>query len=329
MKNLTALDSSTITTSSTKGLHYRIFVVGDDEIFNKTDSMIPLLQEVNDILSKASNIHLQIVGLELQKIREWGGRPTEIEKDASPFYDKTPYDSFLMLHRNMFLVQGHVESVGCNRGSPAIINMKTPRRNATIAGAVFKMILADHSTKNTNCRCPDQPGSSHLKCLSDNPDNDSMSEEACSCYNDAIDAILSNQDRTSLECLKNEPNASFSKFSLLGNGIIEGSEQCDCFFRDFKCQKTCRSGRKTTTSPVVVINLDDLKITQKSGSRLSSGPYILTFLIFVVIAFHVVGLTFLIKKKKFAKETTSPSVDNPRHDDLRSSMNVPKSAIGF
>ena len=306
-----------------QGLHLKVYIVAEKKIFNTTDLLLQKLQETNDLMTATANIHLHILGLEVVDTEPF--HAFKVDRKALETYEDFKYDIYLRLfsalktsiNGNVLLDTTEVLAFNEACSHKAIGSVNCPssdnRTAAIIAYPLFRMILENHESialKN-DCGCQGD-NDDHQNCITDNMAFKLTTNQACSCWKEAVDDILARKvtypNGGSLDCLKTKPenspnNGNSTSYPLLRNGVIEGKEECDCTVLDLKCKAICNDDGTLKPTAVPVSEPPELRLTEASV-----GKIILIVVIMIVVLAVIVG--FAVFKNKKSAEDRKPVIEN-------------------
>lgn len=338
--------NKTYSTSSPEGLHLKVYVIADNASYPNTDLLLEKVQEANDLMAAAANVHLHIVGLEVIETEPFD--KIRVEYQAKESYLKSPYDAFIRLFNKLEIVSqsgmlvSHPDVTELYRlcTEKAITSVYSAASDngkaSTIAYGLFRVILAKHKDvgiQDYGCGCRGNAGD-HRRCITDPLGHKLTTVHACSCWKEAVtfllNGIIKYPNGGSLDCLKTKPeytpNGSPAVHPLLRNGVREGNEECDCAFRDKECKKICNDGGtfKPTNAPAFTPEPVTSTIKPAKEPELSSAVAIILIVVIVVVVLAIIGVIgYMVYKKKstgvFRPQASSEKQVEP---DLRSEIKL-------
>ena len=245
-----------------RGMIVGIYVVnGVSDTFSESQAK-RVIQGANDITSREANIHLQVIGSDDKRAvahLQTSQKPTLmdlIDVGVLTYVDKTKYDTFIILFNDTrFSIPKPFVNITCSVASVNVIYAtdKTGSLHAEaklirfVAGSIlmnnyFYGDISGPVSLPETCLC-----SGNQTCLSDDLSFQTTSEKASSCFKETFRKLLTNEtglDRrkeanVTYDCLFKDLNASKSRWIIVGNGIVEKGETCDCFYYDLVCKEKC------------------------------------------------------------------------------------------
>jgi hypothetical protein len=283
---------------SPKGLTYRLAIRIDegDTGFSSlkqtmTQHMTQLMTKVNEITSSELNIHLQVTYLQETVLENLNmDTHTRIRNAADSMARESSkveeFDHFILFHSRPAYRYQMSYNKPCNRKSVSRINLHEKILDAPVfpydddflvrltAKAVIQNILhVSHYASSESCVCEDIKFT-HSQCLSDDNKGSfytmTSSRQVSDCYKQTL---ISKIHEKQFACLKtSEANESQSIIPICGNGLTEGSEECDCYFRDNDCRTMCNK----SICSLKFIPEKPVKSMDRKTSQFSSGLFSLS-----------------------------------------------------
>lgn len=289
------------------GLHERVFIAGNSRFIGQ-DYLKLVMEATNDIMSSALNIHLQVIGFYIQ---EGLSLPFILEMKGR-IYDSLHYNTaFLLVSESLKLP--NLGNVSCIRQSVNIISVINEHDQLTDAPVLSKklagnlmMSLFFKLSASQRCSCSDA-----ALCLSDDVTFETTSKEASSCFKDSLVKLMKKEEIFSSiyndsnhACLWNRrPSSQESKMSILGNGVVETGEECDCHFKDFDCQQGCKNGKLLTTTATKDEN--DLILSSKA----SNVNFLIIIAVVLGVMVIIIAVLLFLRHQKILKDETEKQID--------------------
>ena len=260
-----------------------------------------IISMANNITSSQINLHLKIVGKILVYFNP--------EMD---FYEKPVINDEIYVKRNfehMIIIKGKKDKLtpflsfnrGCNKNSYAMMPISL-KDNVTMSDPVLlsRMVAASvfmtlYYNKHTDCKCG-TPTTPSMKCLSDDPDFNTTSNEASLCFKRRYTQLL-NSYGPYLKCLWGKTAKRPIAIPICGNGVVERYEDCDCFYYMHYCKEICNwkiCSWRPSTYPTQSTTITSKTTTTKVVTSTTEDEEKTTFRLIIIIAVLLVSVIFII-----------------------------------
>ena len=306
------IDSKGVSLHSRRGFVLQAVVVADSKLISLT-SVNEVFQRANDLTSFETNIHIQVpVNHILDKSNSSSVQAMKnIMKnilDAFHLYWRNSYDLVFLLTDNPSLSlpnSPRVPQTACQPDSVVFINLMDKSNSIFstevvakfVAGSIYRTVFSFNSSSMiTDCKkCYPK----RQACLSSNYFlNTVLNDTVCQHVREELGICLSQSSLMT-------GNGTFSSLTIHRNGVKEDGEDCDCFFRQTRCQETCdKFGKKITVSASVTTEVDD----QNSQPNITPSKTVIIITIIVVsaslITVIIVYVVVVIVRRIMAKGST-------------------------
>jgi hypothetical protein len=254
-------DKVSLSTKSEAGLFYRIYIVKDKQL---DDSRLKqLVQGANDLMSSTSNIHLQVTGIGVAT--QMPATAEQADETVKELESKgVDYDGLIFVGTTA--VTFNRRNVSCSHSSIGSVNLvgNHSKKNFSeyeqllvFTTTIYLTVRTKHPKRNPAsegpCACDEYSKGMHIYCLSDYLNVEyPNSRTACSCWNNHLNKLIQDDDPSNNwtpGCMTKK-DSNYYNYSILGNGIQEEGEQCDCTANNATCKLHCFVETPTTTERI-------------------------------------------------------------------------------
>eukprot|EP00731_Ephydatia_muelleri_P022230 Em0014g821a len=242
--------------SQSAPLIIRLVIINDLAMYKKYGKdLAKTLNRAIDIVNAVDSMY-KILGIRIVLVEAitWsdGDRITVVESDMEKTYRKfkdyvktastAEKDAILLLSGVVYTDDnngmGRLNSV-CDPFSLAVVRDRDIlyQTSSTTAHELGHTLGLDHDNDIKGCFCPDDQGC----IMTTYSSRRAIKTLWSSCSYDEFDKLLS--ERKTLSCLKSDVPKTINAHAICGNGILEGSEKCDCG-SVAECTDPCCDARK-------------------------------------------------------------------------------------
>ena len=294
-----------------QGLLLKVNVFVTHAVMLPENDLKSVFREANSLTSQV-NLHLQVISYETNVTEE---RFLDRIKDGLPGFSLVYINDVVekypspMSYTNTFGCRTEVTSTSFIAiGQIPLNNEVTGKRNTldflsrmTVAVIFWSIHSRESLEKDTNCICIYDK---HHPCLSSSQGVSGNSSSISRCFEQETVKF------DNFACLTELLNASQSKISICGNGIIEANEVCDCHVFNFTCKETCDTSVCSTRPTKSTVTTTRVIISKRNSFRIFTITMIILAVVGVVEIIFVCYRQATKKEKSVSSTSTIARIEN-------------------